>query len=316
MREQEHLQEAVSTDTGPQPQVGPGARLRKAREARGMTAQEVAAHLHLHTRTIESLEADDFDNLPSPIYIRGYLRNYAKLLQLDGDALVTAYDDDPGHDPQLTPPLQPPPQASSSDKPVKAITYLLSLTLVLLLLAWWQSRHIGYMDDMPDLFVSKTPEPRDEAPELILMPELDYPITVVRHPDTPFLPRSDQPLPVTVTDEPAPTAELEPLATLQPLDTRSPPADEPANAEPDTPASASGLKLELSAESWIEVYDADGKRLYHGMGRPGETLEFNNNPPLRVILGYAPGVSVSYRGEEFNPEPHSSAGVARFQIGD
>lgn len=80
--------------------------------------------------------------------------------------------------------------------------------------------------------------------------------------------------------------------------------------------STPGLKLELSAESWIEVYDAAGKRLYHGMGRPGDTLRFNGEPPYQVVLGYAPGVEVSYHGETFNPEPHSSAGVARFRIGD
>jgi cytoskeleton protein RodZ len=314
MREQEIPQETTTSVPDSQ---GPGTRLRKAREARGMTAQEVAAHLHLHTRTIQTLEADDFDNLPSPIYIRGYLRNYAKLLQLDGDELVAAYDRDASHDPQLTPPLKPPPQASSSDKPVKAMTYLLSLTLVLLLLAWWQSRHIGYMDDFPDLLASKTPELQDDdAPEQLLMPGLDYPITVVRHPDTLLTPRPAQSLPAT-DSEPAPTAsETGQPAALLPIDTFEPePAAEPP-VEADTPVSTPGLKLELTAESWIEVYDADGKRLYHGMGRPGQTLEFEDNPPLRVILGYAPGVSVSYRGEQFDPEPHSSAGVARFQLGN
>lgn len=297
-----------------------GKRLRRAREARGLTLQEVAANLHLHVRTIEALEADDHDNLPAPIFVRGYIRNYAKLLQLDGDALIASYDDEAGHDPQLTPPLQPPPQASSSDRPVKAMTYLLSLTLVLLLLAWWQSRHIGYYDDMPDMLVETAPEQRDDAPELLTIPGLDYPVSVIRHPDSPFLPRTDQPPPMAdepAIDRPAAIAAPEPETTLLPIEATGPAPSPTPDTETQPPeATAAGLKLELTAESWIEVYDAAGKRLYHGMGRPGETLQFNSDPPLQVVLGYAPGVRVSYRGETFDPEPHSTAGVARFQIGD
>lgn len=328
----------------------PGKQLREAREARGMTVPETAVKLHLHQRMLTALETDDYDQLPSPIYVRGYLRNYARLLGLDSEQIVAAYDGSEEEHPELKPPLKAPNQASSSDKPVKAVTYLVTLVLVLLLLAWWQSRNISdesFMD-LDELQVSETmgdsrQSTTEGGGEQVQSESLGYPIKVIRHPDTTYYPQPPRQQPQTTgTDtaaaEAAPTdtattpAEL--LETMPDVDageaansSEAPESAEPSattaetdagdeqQAEPAAADNSQGLRLELNRESWIEVYDAAGKRLYLGLGKPGEVIQVDGQAPLRVLLGYAPGVDVRYNGETINTIDHSRAGVAEFSVG-
>jgi cytoskeleton protein RodZ len=63
--------------------VGPGARLATAREAHGFSLGDVARQLKLSVRQVGALERDDYDAFPSRVFVRGFLRNYAKLLQID-----------------------------------------------------------------------------------------------------------------------------------------------------------------------------------------------------------------------------------------
>lgn len=329
-----------STDTSGMPSCG--AMLREAREAQGLSVAEAAAKLHLHQRIVEALEEDDRNRLPLPIYVRGYLRNYARLVGLDAQAVLAAYegsetDDDDDEHSELRPPLKAPNQASSSDKPVKAVTYLLTLGLVVLLLAWWQSRHLT--DESPVDLGSVDPEATATGPaEDATTPAddaLGYPIEIVRHPDSALFPlnvpadREDA-----GTSEPAgsePPAHLldtmpdvdtgdrdasaDPADAVETIDTVEPGANGDAPGS-EMPAGEEGLVLELSEESWIEVYDADGERLYIGLGQPGERISLEGAAPLRVRLGFAPGVSVRYNGEPVATDEYSSAGVAQFHVGN
>jgi len=62
---------------------GCGARLRLGREAAGLTQEEVSARLKMPVRVIRVLESDDWSPLGAPVFVRGQLRSYARLLGLD-----------------------------------------------------------------------------------------------------------------------------------------------------------------------------------------------------------------------------------------
>lgn len=321
--------------TGPTP----GELLRQSREASGLSLQEAATKLHLHQRIVEALEHDDEAQLPTPIYVRGYLRNYARLLGLDSEAVLAAYDARDNHHPELKPPVAAKSQVSSSDKPVRAVTYLLTLGLVVLLLAWWQSRHLGEegLVDLDNWQLDKpTPVMSDE--ELVIDSDaetvdsgLGYPIPIVRHPDGPATdtsaPEPESPAPANADDKPPEQLAPAPLATTTGDTDAATGGDAGTDAElletlPEVGESGRGnsgdrgLRLVIEEESWIEVYDADGKRLYLGLASPGETVRVNGKPPLEVLLGYAPGVDVSYNGDTIDTIEQSQAGVAQFSVGD
>lgn len=361
--------ETANDNAAAEPAIhSPGQQLRQTREACGLSAQEAAAKLHLHQQIIIWLEADEFDQLPSPIYVRGYLRNYARLLGVDPEKIISAYDGSDSEYPELKPPLTAPSQASSSDKLVKAMTYLVTLVLVLLLLAWWQSRNVS--DDsfinLENLQMSQGTDPVSVNEDPVSVNEngseetrdssLGYPIEVIRHPESTFYPQPTKPqapatgdntaagpssdLPDTATTpaplleelpEPGSTPESESDSAAVATDTTqsASPAENTAatQASPETatdtaaatadeqPGADSGLRLELTEESWIEVYAADGERLYIGLGKPGDTIGVDGQAPLRVLLGYAPGVEVSYDGETVDTIESSNAGVAEFTVG-
>ena len=66
----------------------PGAHLAAKRQIKGYSVEDVACKLHLRVRMIELLEADDYQALPESVFIKGYLRAYAKLLDIPADPLI------------------------------------------------------------------------------------------------------------------------------------------------------------------------------------------------------------------------------------
>lgn len=70
----------------------PGAQLAAARIQKGYTAEYVASKLHLRVRVIELLEADDYKNMPESVFIKGYLRAYAKLLDIAFQPLLDTFN--------------------------------------------------------------------------------------------------------------------------------------------------------------------------------------------------------------------------------
>lgn len=81
----------------------PGRMLRRAREAKNLTVAAIATQMNLDLRTIEALERDDLANLPAPIFVRGYLRGYARLVDLREAEVLDAY--------QAQAPREPEPRA-------------------------------------------------------------------------------------------------------------------------------------------------------------------------------------------------------------
>jgi len=103
MSDTEHrVQEYASGDSGSQP----GARLAEARAALKLSAADVARQLKLSVAQVEALESGQFDRLPGPVFVRGFIRNYARLVKLDPDELLRAAADNlPQHAPRPEVPL-------------------------------------------------------------------------------------------------------------------------------------------------------------------------------------------------------------------
>ncbi len=248
--------------------------------------------------------SDAFEELPASIFVRGYIRNYAKLMEVDPERLIQIYDETGGEDePEIIPEIKHPRQTSSSDKPVKAFTYLLTLILAILLVAWWQSNFL-----IPD-YVSGS-DTRQEKDDRGQPPAFDYSYEIVVHPDLPYY---EQP-PIIEDNEPAET----PAATREQAET---PAGGAATAPGETTPGeiAQGpdrIVMKLSADSWIEVRDAEGREVYVNLARAGETLNLRGKAPFSVLLGFAQGVEITFNGREFDSASHSRSGVARFTLGD
>jgi cytoskeleton protein RodZ len=330
----------------------PGRRLREAREAREMSREEAARALRLNVRLIQALEEDDFERLPPAAFVTGYLRSYARVLELPAEEIVGGFAQrQTPEPPQIVSNLRHGEQVRSSDLPVRLITYLIILGLAGLLASWWFSqRGQSLLSD------KRAESPTQSAPQeppavvgedgtlrLKLPDRSNGPAATAK--ETP-VPEAAKPLdaPVETTTEAEPTVSTtgaeaaatapavdEPAVAPEPPATdESNAADEGAPARPETtstqapppaiPALRPGdpqatLTLDFSSDCWMEIHDADGRRLAYRLGEKGDTVTLHGQAPFNVFLGYAPGVTVRYNGEVFDQSPYRHRDMARFHVG-
>ena len=242
---------------------GVGARLRDARERAGMTLAQAAQRLHLTAQTLEALEAERFDALGAPIYVKSYLGRYAELLgespQVLQDLLGSAAAL-PAPDLTRIPHAPPAP-----NRPTLAVGLVLG-GLAVVALAWWgwsyrHSRLAALVRNAP--VSAQQPAANPSA-----------------------LPGAPQAL--------APAAT--PGAAVGSGPSTGTMGGVPAAAAPTTRPGAVQITLSFPAASWVSVSDATGRSLYRGMVGAGALRTLAGPAPLHVVLGFADGVTLTANG--------------------
>ena len=120
-------------------EASPGGLLRRRREKRALSVAEVAKRLHLDAGIIEALEKDDYARIASPVYARGYLASYARLVEADSERIITLFENiAPAEPPAIAPEVKTPIQVSSSHQGMRALSCLIALGLVILFVIWYR----------------------------------------------------------------------------------------------------------------------------------------------------------------------------------
>jgi cytoskeleton protein RodZ len=120
---------------------GPGDQLQAARIKQGLSIEDVASRMHLSLGILQSIEENNFDSLTAPIFVKGYLRAYARLVSLDENEMIQLYIDFySNEDPPINTTTQMVPEISAQDARVKWMTYLVIIILIALLSAWWWNK--------------------------------------------------------------------------------------------------------------------------------------------------------------------------------
>ncbi|MGE8295661.1 MAG: RodZ family helix-turn-helix domain-containing protein [Pseudomonas sp.] len=324
---------ANSEATQPMPK-NPGESLRQARELKGWSIAEVAAQLNLTQQRLTQLEAGAFDKLPGTTFARGYIRAYAKLLDMDQNRLVLEFDQFTGTD------------ASGSsvhalgriEEPVRYSQSILRLISFLLLLAligggfiWWQDQgrpvtsladlgleHVEVEGADGTTQVHSLAEPEDQAVVAAQGNEQSSPLLLPIEPDeaTEETGAAEQPATEPVTEHTSEAASEIPDASAaeQPAAAATVPA-EPAAPVVAVPAGQGSLNVQFTADCWTQVTDADGKVLLSGLKRSGERIELTGKAPMELRLGFARGAQVTYNGESVDIAPHMTGETARLKLG-
>ena len=122
-------------------QVKPGAQLANTRAQKSLTAEYVAGKLHLRVRVIQLLEADDYQNMPEPVFIKGYLRAYAKLLDIPHQPLLDLFNSQ--HftpDRKLEKALwQSRRETNKAEHAVRWLTGVFAVVVLAAVAMWWQA---------------------------------------------------------------------------------------------------------------------------------------------------------------------------------
>ncbi len=314
-----------------------GGRLRKAREAAGLSRGEIALHLRLSERKIQALEEDNYELFPSETFVSGYLRSYAKALGLSESNFIR-----PVSTTQMPPTLVPrfgkDKQASSMDLPVRMVTYVIIVVVIISLGMWWIGQREKGSVAVTDTTMLPAVTGQATVAESVPVDESVQPETAdVKQDDILAANMNATPEVETAVDEraaePMPT-EAKPAQKIQ-QDPAAPPSVMPprvvteenpstADVEEDTipappPLTAdvprSKLVLEYQQDSWTEVDDNAGRRLVYGLMRAGQTLELKGEAPFKVFLGYAEGVVIHYNNALFDHSTFQRGEIARFRVG-
>lgn len=272
-----------------------GMRLQSARSAAGWSVGDVAQKLHLPLGTVADLEAGQHQRIGTPIYLKGFLRSYLKLLKLPESWAQLALQASPI---AAEPPILPAAGAVARripwlDRYKWAASYVVGTALALTAVHW---------------LVSNTPQlGLPEASRSVPLALDTSPILPVDVSADEATATADPIAPVAAIDTPESWHEPPLLASLSPFRSAAETRDDGANGN-------GGLLLTLDQDSWVEVRNASGERLTYATLRAGERRRFSEGAPFFVRVGNVRGVRAEVGGQPFALDPLARGNVARFVV--
>jgi len=288
--------------------LSPGAVLNSARLAKGFSIDEVSAKLHILTSNLRALEEDRYDDvLKGDTFVKGYLRRYADHLGLDGAELVESYNENYARpETKIAGQAIKKPSKMAKTKQViargnnkRSFGRLFAFILLLILLVWlglWLAKNHLIQEWLG------VEQRSEQTPALLVLPQ-EQPVPELVDPEleaTPEIPMVDE---VVSSDEVDANLQEEALVEV---------ASE-VDSQLEVMPVKDSLKFELSADSWIEVRDADGQRLFADLVRGGREAVVDGEPPFNVIIGDGRGVKLSYNSRPLNFS-YARNGYAEFSV--
>lgn len=300
----------------------PGERVRRAREEQGLSQEEVSKQLRLSLSYLKALEDDDYSRLPEPTFIKGYLRNYARLLGLPAEELARRFQQEVDQQRDAEHERE---QQALEDSPRRREWRLPLAVILLVVLAvavgWWLWPR-----------GEQTPAPV-ESPSELSPPSGQFGEPAPDNPD-PALPDDTEPM--APADENLTPSGDEGAGPASEIDAgpQTPPAAAPARpgnssesavadagqgerSAPAQPAAdgVDSISLSFSRVCWVRVVDATGATLSQGQRNAGDTLNLEGEAPFRLTVGDAAAVSaLSINGESVSLPSQRSGDVVRVTL--
>lgn len=284
-----------------------GALLRAAREAAGLSVDAVAQQLKLASRQVKAIEDGDFTQLPGRTFVRGFVRNYARLLRLDPESVLGALPEAAAA-PALEAPSLHPTAPSIGEIPTREngksswTRWFIPATLIAIIGAT-----IGYEQmrtpveprgaSVREASPPAEPRTKEAAPDVVGTP-LPNPVSAPA--TAPGLPPAPQ---AAVPETSAATVAAAAATTT----TESQPSSPPAS--PSAP-----LTFAFRDFSWTEVKDRTGTSVLKQMNRGGTAQTVEAAPPLDLVIGNAVDVTVTWRGQRVDLAPFTRGNVARLRL--
>jgi cytoskeleton protein RodZ len=298
--------------------VGPGRSLARLRAERKLSVADVAQRLKYGARQIEALEAEEFSRLPGTTFVRGMIRGYAKLLEIDAEPLLKSLEKRhiPG---EVTVDLRakrvPFPDGTRRRRGTRVYAMLSVVTLAavgVVLYEWHGGRLPAFPgSSQPQPQVAQAPQPSDAAQAAPASAPAEEPAASAPAP-------AEKPVAHAAVETPvvhAPAPVDKPVAPT--------PIEKPAaRPSPATRAvqDAKALKgpgrifMAFADDAWVEITDGDGQLLMAQLNPAGSSRVVSGHPPFSVVIGNAAAVRVVYNEKPFDLMPYVKVEVARFTL--
>jgi len=309
----------------------PGERLRRTRKSRKLDLEAVAGQLNLSQGVVKALEADDYERLPAEAFVRGYIRNYAKLLSVPADDLVRAFDR------IIT--IQKPSnlhetkaKKSIAGKSLRRLVVVAIILVFLICSALFLSKGSNTLLIQSDVLPSEPLPAVDSALESTLdatastesiATTLNEELPPASEPD---LGETDLTETETETEGVAEYVVLpsgginkynssteEGLAVTPALTLDAPVKN--ATDAPQQPGVLGQLEMHFSADCWVEIRDGSKKLIHVNLNKSGSHHIVEGTPPFDVKLGNGKAVTLTYNTTPVIIEISERTSVVRLTVG-
>lgn len=236
-----------------------GERLAEARRELQISVFEIAKELHLDEPKVRALERNEFDVLGAPVFAKGHLKTYARLVNVNFDDVLVDYY-------QLTRATTVPPVLSTRPKPGKELSpgpWIAVIVVVIIVVTafWWFTRAVEPETPLEETLPAEVPQDESPAP-----------------------PSSDE-----ILEQTAPQV-VEPVIREE---SQPEPQDDPV-----VEAGQMHVLVTYTGDCWTEIFDATGRELMRDLGKDGRTVELSGAEPFSVLFGNPGNVSLRVNGDE------------------
>jgi cytoskeleton protein RodZ len=308
-----------------------GGVLKQTREKLGLTTFDISSQLRLSLKQIEALEADQFSKLPEPTIVRGFIRNYAKILKIDAQAILAAYSE---LSPQTTPyAVEVKANANRSVigenktgfSPAIFISLLLLFSIIGGLFYYYTQHILPQTKDTVAQVVATADIEQGQA----LTPPAEFALPPAERENlTSDTSSTSNTSDTTNATDTSSAANSKPSATTNPetttavvesntltttLNNLNPTATNAENASNPT-AKLAKLSFIAYEDTWVSVTDANGKKVYDEILPAGSTKTVEAEPSVSVIVGNEPGTSLSMNGKKIDMAPYTRNNIARLKL--
>ena len=291
-----------------------GVRLRNAREQLGLSQQAVAERLCLKVSTVRDIEEDKAPADLASTFLRGYIRSYAKLVHIPEEELLPMMEKQAPVRAAKVAPMQTfslGKRRKKRDGWLMSFTWLVLFVVIGLTGAWWWQNHKAQQEEITTMADQSSIELNNSANNggAQSVPLNTDSSTASADPQTAATAAPDAtPAQTPTADQPAQTpvdnAVVSPSQAN--VDTTAPAAtaDNTAQSLPSDPAGVTtpaadpnALVMNFTADCWLEVTDATGKKLFSGLQRKDGNLNLAGQAPYKLKIGAPSAVQIQFQGK-------------------
>lgn len=301
----------------------PGAILAAKRIEAGISEEQIAARLKMTLRQVHYLETDNYDALHGISISRGFVRAYARVLKIDPDPLVALFGEQTDSSARIKAPVQKSgekfvqnrvPFRKKGNMAGKLIVAL--IVLVIAAIIAWNMKLFSFegrqgKKEMPETIVPKAqvqPSPQD-------IRQTDSPVEALPGQSTgSAVSQSVQPVhPDNGNANMASQTAVIGNSQAEPVSVTAQP-ESVGTATAVGKAKSSLLTIAFREKSWIQIQRQDGSVITEYVGKAGEQRQLEVTEPVTVIIGFAPGVSMEFRGTPVDLASNTVNSVARISL--
>lgn len=294
--------------------VGPGLMLSEARKKLSLSVEEVSARLNFRTNLVEEIEQDIFDQSLPATFNRGYLRNYAKLVSVDINEVISAYDmlgvaevqrSEMQSFSNLT-------EKQAEHSRLMWFSYLIAAILFGLMVVWWLQE--------PKLSVNLFDNPKQKQEQAISNDISNAADLSVAKKSVVALEQSKvQAIETDKITKPIESVQKDPEPIITELNVDAV-LEEQLEAKIETSTSTeqvpniSTAVFTFSGDCWVNIFDATGERIAWGVKKSGYVMTVTGKAPLKVTLGKPELATINFNDKPVDMSSFNAGNIAKFTL--